>query len=249
MPHAPFPTDGEATHLDPAPPVAIFDLDGTLVDSARDLLVTLNRVLEQDGLPQVPGSDIRPHIGHGARGMIESALRHHGATRSASDIDAMHRRFLEDYERTLTDHTIPFPGIVDLLDSLSKAGARLGVCTNKYERFSVAVLKQLGLLNRFDTVVGPDTLGVRKPDPAHITGTIARLGGEAGRAVMFGDSAPDVDAAKAAGVPVIVFRHGYPSAPADTLGADLVVDDVADALEPALGWLGLLPTISETEMA
>ncbi len=220
-------------------PTALFDLDGTLVDSARDLLVSLNHVLAEAGLPPVPGDDVRPHIGHGARGMIEHALKALDTPRDDAEIDDMHRVFIDHYEKTLADHTIPFPGIVDLLQSLTGRGVRLGVCTNKFERFAVAVLEQLDLARFFDAIVGPDTLGVRKPDPRHILGAIDRLGGDPRRSVMFGDSGPDVDAATAAGVPVIVFRHGYTLVPADDLGATLVVDGAAEALAPALRYLDL----------
>lgn len=211
-----------------AAPAAIFDLDGTLVDTAADLIVTLNHVLTKDGLGPIDARLVRPMIGRGARGMIERAFDHHGLAQDPDRIASLHTDFLAHYKDHMADHSRPFDGVIDCLETLADAGIALGVCTNKYESYSRALLEALDMTRHFKVIVGPDTLNpdgtVRKPDPAHLLGTIERIGGAPERAVMVGDSIIDVETAKAAGVPVIAVSFGYSEMPPAEFGADLLAD-------------------------
>ena len=208
----------------------VFDLDGTLVDTAPDLLATLNHVLGQADLPALPAEQIRPFISFGARRMLIEGLRLAGETRNDAQIDELLGEFLDHYSANVAVHSKPYPNVVAVLDTALQGGAQLGVCTNKREDLSRALLRALGLHDRFKAIVGRDTLSVCKPDPRHLTETIARAGGQASRAIMIGDSATDVATAKAAGVPVVAVSFGYSEHPAQTLGADAVIGDFADLL-------------------
>lgn len=211
-----------------AAPVAIFDLDGTLVDTAADLIVTLNHVLKKDGVRAIDDGLVRPMIGRGAKGMVERAFDHHGLDPDPERIARLHANFLDYYKDHMADHSRPFEGVIECLETLSAAGIVLGVCTNKYEHYSRALLEALDMARHFKTIVGPDTLDpdgtVRKPDPAHLLGTIERVGGAPERAVMVGDSIIDVETAKAANVPVIGVTFGYSEMAPAEFGADLLVD-------------------------
>lgn len=211
-----------------AAPAAIFDLDGTLVDTAADLIVTLNHVLAAEGLEAIDPTLVRPMIGRGAKGMIERAFDHHGLDQDAERIERLHVDFLAHYEDHMADHSRPFEGVVACLDTLAASGITLGVCTNKYERYSRRLLEDLDMARHFKVIVGPDTLDpdgtVRKPDPAHLLGTLERIGGTPERAVMVGDSILDVQTAKAAGVPVVAVTFGYSEMPPAAFGADVLAD-------------------------
>lgn len=207
----------------PRPTIA-FDLDGTLVDTAPDLLECLNLVLGEAGLPPIPAPDARGAIGGGARVMIELGLAYHGTRRDAPDLERMLARFLEHYEDHLADRSRPFPGVVEALDALAASGATLVVVTNKFERYSVKLLRALGLADRFAVIAGPDTFGVRKPDAGHLLRAVARAGGDFATAVMVGDSRVDVATARAAKVPVVAVTFGYRDVEAAALGADRLID-------------------------
>lgn len=219
-------------------PVAVFDLDGTLVDTAPDLLATLDVVLTEAGYQALPHGTGIGSIGQGSKAMIEFALKGQGIEPTLERVQPMHLRFLEYYQANIAVESQPFPGVVEALDRLASAGAVLAVCTNKFENLSLELLGALKLTDRFAVIVGPDTLGVRKPDPAHILGTIERAGGDTARAVMVGDSRADIDAAKAARVPVIAVDFGYTDVPVNELSPDHVISHY-DALYPlAAGYLG-----------
>lgn len=206
----------------------VFDLDGTLIDTAPDLLRSLDHVLETHGLPGCDAAWLRPQVGLGVRHMLEAAF---GSAAHPIDEPTLERAtdlFLAHYADNIAVGSAPFPGLVEALDALEAAGARLGVCTNKREHLSLKLLDELGLAKRFASVAGADTFPVRKPDPGHLTGTIARLGGSPANAVMVGDSATDVITAKAAGVPVIAVTFGYTETPAAELGADRVIEHYAE---------------------
>ena len=211
----------------------IFDLDGTLVDTAPDLVRVLNLVLVEEGHEPVPFEAVCEIVGQGALAMIRRSLDRHGVSIDETELRRLLPRFLELYSADITAHSAPYDGVVRALDTLAAEGAILGVCTNKYEYLSVQLLQELGLADRFAAIIGPDTLDVRKPDPAHITGTLERMGGRADRAVMIGDSTNDVNAAKAAGIPSIVVSFGYLDVPAHEMGADRVIDHF-DELVPAI---------------
>ncbi len=205
----------------------VFDLDGTLVDTAPDLIRTLNHVLAEAGFPSVPLDSFRPLISRGARALIVEGLALFEEKRSEEQLDELFEQFLDHYADNIAVESAPYPNLVTMLDAALNAGARLGVCTNKREGLSRTLLRELGLYDRFKVILGRDTLDVYKPDPRHLTETILRAGGQVDRAVMIGDNATDVNTAKAAGIPVIAVTFGYSEHPIDTLGADAVIDDYA----------------------
>jgi phosphoglycolate phosphatase len=222
-------------------PVAVFDLDGTLVDTAPDLLATLNVVLEEAGYESLPAEKTYGAIGHGSKVMIERALAFQNVTLTPEDLQQMHEHFLVYYGENISTHSRPFDGVIALLDRLADDDVQLAVCTNKLEGLSVRLLEELGMADRFAAIVGADTLDVRKPHPGHVLGTIALAGGDEDRAIMVGDSRTDIDAAKAAGVPVIAVDFGYTEVPVTELGPDHVIshyDALYDLAVPLLGLSG-----------
>jgi phosphoglycolate phosphatase len=199
----------------------VFDLDGTLVDTAPDLTNALNDVLTRRGHAAVPAETIRACIGHGARVMIEEALRRASAQ---DDVDRMLAEFLVHYEANIAAESLPFPGVVAALDSLAAQGATLAVCTNKRERLSRRLLQELHIEGYFAAIAGRDTFAVSKPDPGHLTGTIALAGGDPSRAVMVGDSEVDLRTARAASVPAILVSFGYAASPLDGFAPAAMID-------------------------
>jgi phosphoglycolate phosphatase len=198
----------------------VFDLDGTLVDTAPDLTNALNDVLTRRGHPAVSAATVRSSVGLGARIMIEEALRRLGAT---DDVDRMLAEFLVHYEANIASESRPFPGAVAALERLTDEGATLAVCSNKREYLSRLLLQALDIDGYFSAIAGRDTFVMAKPDPGHLTGVIALAGGDASRAVMIGDSDVDLRTAKAAGVPVILVSFGYAVTPLDGLEAEAVI--------------------------
>ena len=216
----------------------LFDLDGTLVDTAPDLAAATDYALQQVGRPPVGLAAIRQMVGDGARVMVEKGLNATGGVPSAEVFEAAMDAFFVYYAAHLADTSRPFPGVATCLARLAEQGYALAVCTNKSERFSHDLLGQVGLSGFFGAVVGGDTLPMRKPDPGHIHGTLERLGGGPfDWAAMIGDSANDINAAKAAGVPSVVVSFGYTQIPAGELGADRLIDHYDD-LPAALAALG-----------
>ena len=188
--------------------VVIFDLDGTLVDSAPDLTAAMNAVLAAEGLPALDAASVRHLVGDGARALLRRG--HEAAGRAFPEGaagDALVERFLTHYRAHLADETRPFPGAEGCLDRLSAAGAALAVCTNKPHALAVGVLERLGLTDRFAVVLGRDSLPRFKPDPAPLLAILARTG--RARGAMIGDTMTDVAAARAAGMPLFYARHGY----------------------------------------
>lgn len=214
----------------------VFDLDGTLVDTAPDLVRTLNHVLGGLGCAAVPESKIRSTVGFGARRIIMEGLAVAGKSCSDEEIDALFEQFLDHYGDNVAVKSAPYPNAVDVLDAALKAGAKLGVCTNKREDLSRKLLTELQIHDHFGAIIGRDTLEVYKPDPRHLTETILRSGGRQDRAVMIGDMPVDIATARAAGIPVVAVSFGYSEHPAHSLGADAVIDDYAElmALLPSL---------------
>ncbi|MCC0041033.1 MAG: phosphoglycolate phosphatase [Rhodobiaceae bacterium] len=219
------------------PPVAVFDLDGTLVDTAPDLLAALNEALASENLALAGTEQARKAIGHGARAMIVRSLQAQGVPEERDRIDRMHARFLEFYTANICARSLPFPGVEAAIETLAARGVLCAVCTNKYESLAVELLDALGMTNRFAAIAGGDTFGVSKPDPQHLWKTIEAAGG--GRAIMVGDSDADVGAAKAAGVPAVAVSFGYSRVPATQLGADAVIDHFDELAALAERLLGL----------
>jgi len=215
----------------------VFDLDGTLVDTAPDLVGTLNQLLVEERLPPLGLDDVRGMIGHGARVLLGRGLAAAGVPLEGARMDRLFRRFIEVYLGRIARESRPFPGAVAALDALRAAGARLAVCTNKPTNLSVALLSALDLAARFDAIVGPDAAPAPKPDPAHLLAAIAKAGGRSDRAVMIGDSATDAAAARAAGVPLVLVSFGYTETPAADLHPDILIecfDDLPAACERLL---------------
>lgn len=208
----------------PVPPTIVFDLDGTLVDTAGDLIATLNAVLDREGLTPVDFNAGVAKIGSGARAMLQSAFAAGGRDLTPDRLEALFNDFLAHYDHHLADTSKPYPGVEAALERFDADGWRLAVCTNKYEAPARKLLDGLGLASRFSAIAGQDTYGVAKPDPRHLTQTILAAGGSADRAVMVGDSATDVDTAAAAGIPSIAVSFGYSQTPAANLGAAAVID-------------------------
>lgn len=211
----------------------LFDLDGTLVDTAPDIAATLDIVLKAAGRPPVGLNAVRHMIGDGAKALLERGFVASGGMPEPKAMQAALDHFMSHYEAHIADHSRPFPGLVSALEDLKAGGARLVVCTNKIERFSRKLLDELRLSHLFDAIVAGDSLPVKKPDPGHILGSLAAVAGRPERAVMVGDSMNDVAAAKAARVPVIAVSFGYTGVPPAQLGADALIDSF-DQLIPEL---------------
>lgn len=219
-------------------PLVVFDLDGTLVDTAPDLAATLNVILAREGLPPVDYEAARNMVGGGARVMLERGLAAAGRILPAAAVDVLTRDFVEHYAAHIADSSAPFPGVEVALDTLAERGYRLAVCTNKLEWLSLRLLDALGLSKRFAAVCGADTFGISKPDPEILHRTIARAGATGAGAVMIGDSHTDIATARAAKVPVIAVDFGYTDTPVATLAPDRIISRFADLPEAVFALIG-----------
>ena len=206
----------------------VFDLDGTLFDTAPDLHRCLNAVLAEHGRRSVALDDVRQMVGDGAAKLIERGFAATGAPREPGDLPPLVRRFLDHYRAGAHVLTRPFPGVVDALIGLSADGFRLGICTNKPYGSTMDVLEAMEVEHLFQAVGGGDSFAVRKPDPSHLLEVLKLMRATPGEAVMIGDSGNDVAVARAAGVPVIAVSYGYTTVPVDQLGADHVIDSFAE---------------------
>lgn len=213
--------------------VVAFDLDGTLADTAPDLAAALNHVLGVFGRPGVPPQSVRHLVGHGARALLRRGF---AATGESSEelVEQGYPVFIDFYAAHICDGTRPYPGVEQALDALKAAGARIAICTNKPEKLTDELIGALGWTDRFDAIVGADTLSVRKPDPAPLFEAIARAGG--GKAAFVGDSITDADTARAARLPFVAVSFGFSDRPVEALGADAVIDHF-DRLLPTLAGL------------
>ncbi len=220
----------------PRLPTLVFDLDGTLADTAADLIETLNVVLIGQTVAPVATERARDVVGAGARAMIQRGLALGGRTVPQDVLDKLFVDFLSHYAQNLAVKTKLFPGVVESLDRLAAAGHGLAVCTNKVEAHSVILLEALGIANRFAAIAGRDTFAFCKPDGRHIAATVTQAGGDPTNAIMVGDSRADVDAARDAGIPVIGVTFGYTDIPVASLGPDRVIDHF-DQLEAAVASL------------
>lgn len=206
----------------------VFDLDGTLIDTAPDLVDTLNLVLAGEGLSAIPFATGRNLIGGGARGMIERALAAEGRDCSPSEMDRLYDAFIAHYAAHIADRSRPFPRLEATLGQLAAAGHRLAVCTNKLEWLSKRLLDSLQLTDRFAAICGQDTFRTQKPDPEMLRLTIRRAGGEPACAVMVGDSRTDITTARAARVPIVAVDFGYSDVPIASLQPDRIISSFAD---------------------
>jgi phosphoglycolate phosphatase len=238
IPAAPFPicrSGSTAADMGQIPfDVILFDLDGTLADTALDLSAALNHALAGLGRPQVSAQQVRRMVGHGVRMLLQRGL---AATGPVDDslIERGLPLLLAYYADHIADHSKPYDGVVSALTALEAQGVKLAICTNKPEALTLKLIEALGWSGRFASVIGGDTLPQRKPDPAPVHEAIRRAGG--GRAAFVGDSISDTDAARAAGIPCVALTFGFSDRPADQLGATALIDHW-DALLPTLERLG-----------
>jgi phosphoglycolate phosphatase len=214
-------------------PIIVFDLDGTLAETAPDIISTLNVILVQEGLAPVGVEKARDLVGAGARALIERGFKLHGTVLTPEHLEVLFQRFLVIYADRVADESYLYPGVVDALTTLAADGYALAVCTNKPERHSRLLIEALGITARFAAICGRDTFPVFKPDPAHLLLTIKAAGGDPARAVMVGDSRTDIHTAKAAGIPVVAVPFGYTDVPIETLEPDVVIQHF-DALHDAV---------------
>jgi phosphoglycolate phosphatase len=221
-------------------PALIFDLDGTLVDTAPDLLGATNAVMAAQGLPLIPPATLRHMVGFGARSLIEQAMEAVGRTSSPEELAPLVDIFMAHYREHIADSSVLFPGVRETLEALRVAGGRLAVLTNKPQELADQLLPAIGIRDFFAEVYGAGRMSYVKPDARIFHDVVRDIGGHDGGAVMVGDSITDLKTARAAGVPCILFSYGYTPVPASDLGADLVLDDFAD-LPGALKALNLLP--------
>ena len=205
------------------PPTVVFDLDGTLVDTAPDLISALNYVLDREGMPPVQLHSARNMIGAGVRKLIERGLELEGREASPSDITRLTDDFVAYYAEHIADGSRPFEGLETALDDLLARGYRFAVCTNKLEWLSKLLLDRLGLSARFAAICGADTFGVSKPDPAILRQTVARAGGDIASAIMVGDAGTDIGVARRAAIPVIGVSFGYSEVPIADLKPDRLI--------------------------
>ena len=210
-----------------------FDLDGTLVETAPDLIGTLNRMLAARDLPIVPMAAAQHLIGHGALALLRHGFLEAGAAWDEAEAPALLKAFIADYLDHIADGSRPYPGVVDSLERLAARGARLCVATNKRTDLSLALIEALGLTRHFGSICGPDRVSARKPHGAHIREAVLQAGGDPARAIMVGDGAPDTAAARDAGTPCVVVTFGYTEIAPEALGGDVLIDHF-EALEGAI---------------
>ena len=207
-------------------PIILFDLDGTLIDSAPDLVETLNIVLKRHGRTTLTISAVKKLVGNGARALLERGFKETGAP--AENLDALTVEFIETYVPNCAVLSRPFSGVIETLDTFANSGYRMAVCTNKPQAPSETILTELGLMQYFEVVVGGDFFPMRKPDPQHLLGALQLMDAPENPAIMVGDSYNDVASARNAGMPVIVVTYGYTTTPAHELGGDILVDHFSD---------------------
>lgn len=221
-----------------APQVIVFDLDGTLVDSAPDLLASINRVLGTSGRRNLELAEVTGMVGDGVPKLVERALVATGGVPDGESVENLAgwvSRYLDDYQSHHTELTRPYPGVPETLESLRATGFQLAVCTNKPHQATMAILETLGLAGMFNAVLGGDVLdGVRKPDPRHLMAVLSGLGVAPDAAVMVGDHLNDLACARGAGSSAVLCAYGYSRTPVDELGADAVIerfDELPKAIE------------------
>ena len=214
-------------------PVLLFDLDGTLAETAGDLIGTLNVILAREGLAPLPVADARHLVGAGARALIARGFAQSGEILAPERLPRLFDDFLDYYNAHIADHSRLYPGVAAALDRAARDGDGLTVCTNKLEHSAHLLLRALGIAGRFQFVCGQDTFGASKPDPQPLVATVAAVGGDLAEAIMVGDSRSDVEAARAAGIPVIAVDFGYSDVPVAALRPDRVIshfDELAGAI-------------------
>ena len=216
----------------------VYDLDGTLIDSAKDMQVAVSNVLADHGLPAVTEDDVRFFMGQGKVTMGPPSASGKTLDDVAATLSALTREFVRYYEADPVSHTVAFDGVADVVARFGRLGLRQGVCTNKFEKPSRMILEHLRLMPPIADVAGADTFPVRKPDPRHILMLVERMGGDPKTTVMIGDSIHDVEAAHGAGLPAVLVSWGYTVKPASELGAEAVIQRFGDLPEALAGIAG-----------
>ncbi len=217
----------------------VFDLDGTLIDTAPDLVRATNHVITGAGFAPATEAFLRPYISFGTRVMIDEAVKAQGTILTATDLDSLFEQLIAFYGANIAVDSRPFPGLVKVLDNLVGTGTTIAICTNKREDMAKVLMHELGLTDYFKAITGRDTFPVCKPDPEHLFGAIRMAEGDVARAVMVGDSDVDVATAKAARIPVIGVTFGYTSVPVTELECDAVIshyDEFEVALDAVRPW-------------
>ncbi len=212
----------------------IFDLDGTLVDTAPDLVRAINTVVTASGGQAVESKHLRPIVSSGGREMIRAALAHQNRPASEVQLDTLNNLFLVEYSSRIAALSKPYHFVLEELRRLRDDGWHTAVCTNKLTSLARTLLDELKLTPYFDYIAGRDTFPTHKPDPRHLLATIAHAGGDPRSAVMVGDSWTDIMTARQAGIPVIGVTFGYTTVPIETLGCDLIIrsfQELARAIE------------------
>jgi len=214
----------------------IYDLDGTLIDSAKDMQMAVSHVLADHGLPAVTEEDVRFFMGQGSKVTMGKAFAKYGKALDEATLTAVTKEFVRYYEADPISNTVAFDGVAEVVARFARLGLKQGVCTNKFEKPSRMILEHLKLMPPIADVAGADTFPVRKPDPRHILMLVKRMGGDPKRTVMIGDSIHDVEAAHGAGLPAVLVSWGYTVKPPSELGAEAVIQRFG-ALPEALGRL------------
>ncbi|MCH9765267.1 MAG: phosphoglycolate phosphatase [Alphaproteobacteria bacterium] len=222
------------------PLTVVFDLDGTLIDTAPDLVRATNHVLAQINLAPVAAEKLKNWVGFGARRMIVQGLADAKVRQTEAQIDRLLEEFLTYYEANIAIDSQPYPGAVSALTRLQSAGHTLAMCTNKSEALARKLLAELALTDHFAAIAGRDTFAVSKPEPDHLLNTVKAAGGTAQRAIMIGDSITDIATAKAAKIPVIGVTHGYTDRPIQDLGPDAIISHF-DGLDSAIQGMRAFP--------
>jgi phosphoglycolate phosphatase len=215
----------------------IFDLDGTLVDTAPDLWRATNHCLSLRGRREVSLGEVRAFVGHGARKLIARGLAATGEPLGEHDIESLYEAFVAYYGDNIAVGSMPFPGCLALLDRLKAEGLSLGICTNKLEGLSTRLIDALEMSAYFDAIIGPDTIGIGKPDPAPYREALRRMEHECGPSLLVGDSETDVLTARAAGVPIIGVTFGYTARPIEEFKPDALISQFEEAFDPIMAML------------
>lgn len=210
------------------PPIVVFDLDGTLAETAPDIMRTLNVILEREGLPALPVERARELVGAGARALIERGFKVSGRPLGAEKLELLFEDFLTIYAEAVAPNSFIHDGVIGALDTLAAEGFVFGVCTNKPILHTRLILDHFSITDRFAAIAGRDSFPFFKPDPRHLTQTIAEAGADPRRAVMVGDSHTDIATARAAGLPVICVPFGYTDVPIESLSPDLVIQHFSE---------------------
>ncbi len=215
------------------PPMLVFDLDGTMIDTAPDLLQSLNHVIVSDGLAPVNTQKLRKFVGFGGRVMIQNAYDDARQHLEEDKLDYLVEKFIAHYAANMPGASTPYPGLLDALATLRLANCKFAVCTNKTESLSKQLLEALNLSGELEAICGQDTFPVRKPHPGHLVKTIELAGGDPSHAIMIGDTPTDFSTARAASVALVAVDFGYCDEPVSKYQPDSIISHY-DELTPEL---------------